>query len=486
MNYYSNGEFTIEEVERVNGYPLKKTGINQYQGPCRYCREEGGDTKGDNLHFNPMKGFFCGVGVDNEHGKRLAQEIVDSRKTKKQIYKKVTELGYTEKDIEKYQKELFSNKEMLNLVKEKTGLSEDVIREVKIGYSKDSNVFTLPMIALDGSIVGLEFRVPKNEKGEFKFLCKTKGFAQDQNKLLCKINSPENPTEIFVAAGFKDGYAVLQDLKNHGRENNVLVVTNSNGEPHTAKALKPHIDFLRSFKEAILCMDNDKAGKAAVEKIKQSIPITFKILDLDRLSGINEYINDFNDLLKYMQEHSITEDIVANNEKLSVHLLLKKYIKYPNSKLNLTKYAEIDEGNTDKLMYFEPGIYAYDGCYYSIKYNNENKKLLYARKSNFTIEITRKIVSNSLAFGYNSEYMLEVITHLGGKTTVPQVLTQKDLLNYRNLHDILKSNEVHINTLTEVELKNVVLDELKKIKDELHIYKNPSLINHNKTGFLGI
>lgn len=47
MNYYSNGEFTIEEVERANGYPLKKTGINQYQGPCRYCREEGGDTKGD-------------------------------------------------------------------------------------------------------------------------------------------------------------------------------------------------------------------------------------------------------------------------------------------------------------------------------------------------------------------------------------------------------------------------------------------------------
>lgn len=61
-------------------------------------------------------------------------------------------------------------------------------------------------------------------------------------------------------------------------------------------------------------MDNDKAGKAAVEKIEQSIPVTFKILDLSRLSGINEYINDFNDLLKYMQEHNITEDVVANNK----------------------------------------------------------------------------------------------------------------------------------------------------------------------------
>ena len=38
MNYYSNGEFTIDEVEMVNGYSLKKTGSNQYQGPCRYCR----------------------------------------------------------------------------------------------------------------------------------------------------------------------------------------------------------------------------------------------------------------------------------------------------------------------------------------------------------------------------------------------------------------------------------------------------------------
>ena len=88
MNYYSNGEFTIEEVERNNGYPLKKTGPNQYQGPCGYCRAAGGDTKGDNLHFNPTKGFFCGACVDNEHGKRLAQEIADSKKIKKQTYKK--------------------------------------------------------------------------------------------------------------------------------------------------------------------------------------------------------------------------------------------------------------------------------------------------------------------------------------------------------------------------------------------------------------
>ena len=76
MAYYKNGNFTIENVEKHLGYPLKKTGHNQYQGTCPYCQEEGHDTSGDNLHFNPNKGFFCGACIDNEHGKKLAQEIV--------------------------------------------------------------------------------------------------------------------------------------------------------------------------------------------------------------------------------------------------------------------------------------------------------------------------------------------------------------------------------------------------------------------------
>lgn len=42
MNYYSNGEFTIEEVERGNGYPLKKTGPNQIniKGPVDIAEQQ--------------------------------------------------------------------------------------------------------------------------------------------------------------------------------------------------------------------------------------------------------------------------------------------------------------------------------------------------------------------------------------------------------------------------------------------------------------
>lgn len=101
MSKFSNGGFTINEVEGFLGYSLKKVGVNQYRGQCPYCRQEGHDTSEDNLHFNPNKGIYCGTTPDNEHGKRLAREIIKARYEGKATYKKVSELSFSEKDIER-------------------------------------------------------------------------------------------------------------------------------------------------------------------------------------------------------------------------------------------------------------------------------------------------------------------------------------------------------------------------------------------------
>ena len=74
-------------------------------------------------------------------------------------------------------------------------------------------MFTLPMIALDDSITGLEFRVAENHKGKFKFVCKTKGYAENIAKCLSKINNPVEPKKAIICAGYKDGYAIYQYLK---------------------------------------------------------------------------------------------------------------------------------------------------------------------------------------------------------------------------------------------------------------------------------
>ncbi len=55
---------------------------------------------------------------------------------------------------------------------------------------------------------------------------------------------------LFVR-GYKDGYAVYQHLKDIGEENNWQILTNSNGEGNTAKALKPHVKYLEMFEKKL-------------------------------------------------------------------------------------------------------------------------------------------------------------------------------------------------------------------------------------------
>jgi len=478
MKNNQSGSITFNDVEKFLGYSLKKVGVNQYQGPCPYCRQEGGDTKGDNLNFNPNRGIFCGVTPSNEHGKRLGKEIVKAKYEEKETYKKVSELSYNENYIENYSSNLFNNKKMLELVKDVTGLTEETIKECKIGFSKENNVFVLPMFALDGTIIGLEIRVPENHKGKFKFICKTKGYAKDIEKCLSKINSPKEPKKVIICAGYKDGYAIYQYLKDLGQENNYQILTNTNGEPNTARALEPHIEYLQGFEQTILCLDNDKAGKQAVEKVEQSIPMVFYNLNLGRLAGINEYINDFNDLYKYIKSKNITDDVIKKNIKLSIHSILKLYLKNTESDLEQKKVIEIDNKHTSVMSYFKTGIYPFKNNYYHISYNPDNSELTYVRKSNFTLNILRTIIFNSLGFENQTEYRVEVITNIGNKTTSPKILTQKELLDLNNLHEILKEGGIHLYTFKDFQLKNIILSELKNCNEELNIYKNPSLINH--------
>ena len=108
-------------------------------------------------------------------------------------------------------------------------------------------MFTLPMIALDDSITGLEFRIAENHKGKFKFVCKTKGYAENIEKCLSKINSTNEAKKVIICAGYKDGYAIFQHLKDIGQENKYQILTNTNGEPNTARALEPHLEYLEKL-----------------------------------------------------------------------------------------------------------------------------------------------------------------------------------------------------------------------------------------------
>lgn len=479
----NNYNFEISEVEKYLGYELKKVGINQYQGECPYCVEEGHDRHGDNLNFNPDKGFFCGACTNNEHGKKLAQEIIKSKNSNKVIFKKVSKTKYDTGSTEKYSSNLLNNNKMLELVKENTGLTEETIKECKIGYDAENDVFLIPMIALDNTVTGYEIRTPENHKGKFKFISKTKGYADNPEKCLSKINNPSNPQNAFICAGYKDGYAVYEYLKRFNLQDFYQILTNTNGEGNTAKALKPHIDYLKQFERIIICMDNDIPGRKAAKKIEQEIPLVFHSFNLGKLNGISAYINDFTDLYKYIQTNAITENVLEDNIKISPYSVLKLYLRHTNIKMDIPVTVDIKPERKAIMDFFERGIYPFKGCYYHVKYDSDSGQLTYVKKSNFTLNVTKTVVVNTYSFENHQEYQLEIVTNIGNKTTKPIILSQKELLDLKNLHDVLKEGGIHLHCLKDTELKNILLEELSNIPEELNIFKNPSLVFHNDSPF---
>lgn len=481
-NYYKEENVTIDEVLAVA--PGLKGKGNQYSGPCPYCRAEGGDTKGDNLSYNPTEGARCWASAGNEHGKQLFKEIYARRRTKQEVYKNSSKISYKDEDVRKYSKELIDNSDMLNLVMEATGLTKKTIKACKIGYSKEHQLFTLPMYDIDGNITGLEFRKPKNEQGKlFALAFKTKGYAEDSKRCLSKINTPLTPKKALICAGYKDGYAACQYLQELGIIEEYQILTNCNGEPNTAKALKEHIEFLNGFEKVILCLDNDKAGKAATKKVEKEIPVPIYKFDLAHIKGIDEYINDFNDFYKHVKEHNLKGNFIEQNLKLSIHSVLKLYVKNTDMPLNKTCKAEILPEHQKFLEFLPDGILSFGNHYFKVRYAPDENTLYYKRKSNFTLNIVRTVVFNTLGHESKQEYKLEITTNLGEHTTKSQILTQKEILDVRNLHEVLKQGGVHIHCLSETDFKNVILEELKNCKQELSIYKNPSLVTHNKKAF---
>ncbi len=323
------------------------------------------------------------------------------------------------------------------------------------------------MIALDDTVTGFEIRTPENHKGKFKFISKTKGYADNPEKCLSKINNPSNPRNAFICAGFKDGYAAYQYLKDIGEENDWQILTNSNGEGNTAKALKHHIKYLEKFEKRVTCMDNDLAGKKATKKIEQEIPLVFHKLNLGKLNGITDYINDFTDLHKYIQEHGITDSVLENNIKLSPDSVLKLYLRHTNIKMDMPVTVEVKAEHKAIMEFFERGIYPYKGCYYYVKYDSDSGQLTYVKKSNFSLNVTKTVVNNTYSFENHQEYQLEIVTKIGNKITKPIILSQKELLDLKNLHDVLKEGGIHLHCLKEIELKNILLEELSNIPEEL-------------------
>lgn len=466
-------ELTEEIVIEYAGEPTKRVG-NENQHQCSECVKEGGDTSGDNLHYNVAKGkLLCRA--NKEHSKIIYNKI-KAKYAPKSNFISTKDIEMSEEKLKEYNQYLMQNPEKLELLLQNARWTNKTIQENQIGYAEKENLFILPMRTMDGELVGYEFR----DGDRFKHICKTKGYADDKKKTLCLINTPEKAKHLVICAGFKDAITMYQYLKEKGTLDDYQIVTCSNGEGNTLTALEENKDLLEKYEMTILCLDRDIAGRAAMDKIAEGLHILVYELTMPYIKNPEKKsFKDFTDWYKLTKEHSYDENIFDKNLKLSTYSLFNHYIKNPGEMdLNESCSSIIAPEHEKVIGFIKSGLYKYKNCYFKIKIRSdkeEQQSLSAEKKSNFIINVTRKIINHREKHNHQTEYKIELITCVKNKTTPPLILTQKELFDNKNIHDFFKTNEIHISSLSEVELKNVILKELNDNPKELHSFENPGL-----------
>lgn len=387
---------------------------------------------------------------------------------------------------------LLKTLELLTILEEKTGITADTVKDCKIGFSETHDMFVFPMIYLNNNIISVEFRLNSfikyiDYKGRIQKVVRVKNTPNS----LCKINNPENYQNIIIIEGIKDGYTLYQYLKTLGIEQDYLILTPNHGVKSIPNLIINNPELFKD-KKIILSLDRDKAAKDTIKAIIDKAELVFFELTL---TGPSQYFKDFNDW--YLLDDNKNINLFEDDSRIRINhkSLLTRYIKKDTELDKLMPLNNINDEHKPYLKYLKTGIHEINNNYYDIKKGDNKKskisdseeiketqdlyKFSYMRKSNFILEITRKIINNRLKSTFEVECKVEIITHSEDKTTAPIILSQDEILDVKNISGILKTRGYHIHTLIDTQLKNIILKELKRKNVESHIFENPGQVNIN-------
>ena len=283
------GDITLEQVINVCGNYNNKNGYN-YNFACPICREEGHDSKGDNLVYNAKQGiikcFFNNEHtfdildrINNTKGSVHSQPIVQKlHKPSKQIWEERQE-QYVEY-MHLTQKKLLDNKDLLVYIYNKRGLRKEILDIYGVGFDDTENCFTIPIFSLKHQMItDFELRL----KGNKKQIRRIGGGCST----VAKIYGRKQAKTLFITEGFIDGMTLVQWLLDAGKTD-FTVYSCSNGAGSLYNCLS-EINFSK-FEEIKLILDNDKAGDEATAKIIERYPF---IKDARKFLAKDEDINKY-------------------------------------------------------------------------------------------------------------------------------------------------------------------------------------------------
>jgi len=455
-------ELTEERVRQVFGEPrLIKN--SEWVYSCQSCVDEGGDKDHDHLKINIAKGFITCF-ANKEHTKELVKKYLKSFEPEPKVSTSTLEVSYEK--LQSLHNELINNKDSMELLKSK-GYNEQVISRMQIGLYQ-GDWFVLPMFTLEGGLIGYEFRDSNN----FKFSHKSKGYADDARKTLCLINDSGKYENLLIMAGFKDAHILWQYLQETGQLSDYTIVTASNGEPNTLRALNANFNFVKKFKKIILCLDKDQTGRASTRKIALELGLTVHELKLPFIENEGKKtFKDFTDWYNLAKETGYEAHIVPAKVQIIPESLISKYIRHDDDFDKARSFE--NESKEHELSVLQSGAYPTKLGYYKIIHRNKYINL--QRQTNFTFKITRNVISSNNKFDVESAHKFELYTILDGKPTKSVIFSPDALTKPESIMDVLNTNGTHFSCLNSDELKAVLFREYRDCTQALHVFENPGI-----------
>lgn len=262
----------------------------QRKAPCPKCRKNGRDNSGDNLEIYGLdrdgrhQGAFCFACDFTIPSEAWLEENGGEEYREKEW--NVVGKPFTE-EIHDELKEQTSLRGM-----KYRGIRDDVSKHFAVRYAFDS----------DGEVDEIYYPTTMaNELCGYKIRKHPKEFVTPFGEtgkecdMFGQFRFETFGFTVLITGGEHDAMAAYQMLSDSQKQKNfdpVAVVSPTIGESGAHKQIQANYAFFNRFKKIVVCMDNDEAGKKAVEKIMKILPRGKTYVMNMRRKDPNAYIYD--------------------------------------------------------------------------------------------------------------------------------------------------------------------------------------------------
>jgi archaellum biogenesis ATPase FlaH len=270
----------------------EKYGIDlshEHKTACPRCRRNGKDRSGDNLHvYGPERGAFCHACEFTipslEHMERMGWQEEEEDESI------VTREALTTEEAASVKSTTSQKGQGYRGIRDETSIQFGVRYEYDPETGKPCAQYYPTTI--DGKLVGYRIRrFPKDFTGSIGQVGKEvemigQFFFKSENRVCVIVGGETKQLNAYQI--FKD------DLKRRGKEDwsPPAVVCSTTGEGGAAKQVQAQYAFFDRFEKVVICMDNDKAGKEAAEKIAKVLPKGKAFIMTMRYKDADDYVQD--------------------------------------------------------------------------------------------------------------------------------------------------------------------------------------------------